>query len=239
MTALDYRILGPIELAVDGVPVPTGPPRQRAVLAMLLLGGGRTVPVRRLVDGLWPVDPPRSAVKNVQVYVYLLRKSVGSRLQSSASGYRLEPGTDLDLVRFREMLALARQLHSRGDAHVAIERYRQALALWRGPALADLVGRDLLTAEADHLEQVRLQAIDEYFCLEYAAGQFDADVDPLVAEHPLAEVLRWHQIRFLCAAGRTVQAMAAYRDACAVLDRELGAPPGRRLRDLARQTGLD
>ncbi|MBB5867995.1 DNA-binding SARP family transcriptional activator [Allocatelliglobosispora scoriae] len=235
-----YLVLGPIEVCVGGVPAALGAPKQRAVLAMLLLNAPQPVPVRRLVDELWPDGPPPSAVKNVQVYVYQLRKVLGPPLGSSAAGYRLDPGADLDLARFQRQVDHARQAARSGGRRLAVQLYRRALALWRGPALADLADRDLLRTQAAHLDQRRLRALDECLELELGLGcgeELLAELAQLAADHPLDESLRCHQIRALRAAGRTTEAVAAYRDACRLLARELGVPPGPELRRLADSLG--
>ena len=132
-------MLGPVECyADDGVRLSLGPPKQRAVLALLLAQPGRVLSVDRLISVLWDDAPPKTALKNLQVYVYQLRKIVGSRLLSRPPGYlmSIDPA-ELDLTRFTELLDVARKERTP-------QRYREALALWRGPALADLSASGLL-----------------------------------------------------------------------------------------------
>ncbi|MFC7546903.1 dihydrofolate reductase family protein [Plantactinospora sp. GCM10030261] len=130
------RPLGPTEAqADDGAPVPLGPPKQRALLAALMLRAGRPVRVTELVDTLWPTDPPRSAVKNLQLYIHQLRKLLGGGLPHHHGSYQLDPCRyRLDAAEFERLLAAARRMAA-SDPEQARQAYRSALDLWRGPAL--------------------------------------------------------------------------------------------------------
>ncbi len=239
MADMVFRLLGPIEVQAGAEPVEVGPPKQRAVLASLLLAANQVVPAAHLVEQLWPAGPPRTAAKNVQVYVYQLRKLLGSRLAFVRPGYRLEvlPG-ELDVAGFHRYAALARQAKAQADPARAAGAYRAALALWRGPALADLAMAGMLEFAAAHLEQVRLQVLDESIDVELSLGrhpQLVPELARLVADYPLCERLRQHQITALHGAGRAAEATLAYRRAVRLLADELGVPPGRELREAARR----
>ncbi|SER62553.1 DNA-binding transcriptional activator of the SARP family [Lentzea xinjiangensis] len=223
-------MLGPVEChADDGGRLGLGPPQQRAVLALLLTRPGRVVPVERLISALWDDAPPKTALKNLQVYVYQLRKVVGARLVSRPPGYLVEAGpAELDLARFTELLALAREERSP-------RRYREALALWRGPALADLAAAGLLRGVAARLEELRLAARVECAEAELDLGRHAgivADLGEWVREHPVDERLRELQMLALRRAGRPAEALAAYRECHRVLRDELGVEPGEPLRRL-------
>ncbi|WP_176929839.1 AfsR/SARP family transcriptional regulator [Lentzea albidocapillata] len=227
---MEFRVLGPVECyADDGVRLSLGPPKQRAVLALLLAQPGRVLPVDRLISVLWDDAPPKTALKNLQVYVYQLRKIVGSRLLSRAPGYlmSIDPA-ELDLTRFAELLDVARRERTpRG--------YREALALWRGPALADLAASGLLRGVVAQLEELRLAARVECAEAELDLGrhvEIVADLNEWVREHPLNERLREQQMVALHRAGRPAEALAAYQECRRVLTDELGVEPGESLRRL-------
>src|SRR4051794_6483689 len=146
---MEFRLLGPLEVRSDGRALDLGPPKQRALLAALLVEPNRVVARDRLVDLLWENDPPQTARKALQVYVSQLRKAVGrDRLQTKAPGYLLVVDDDeLDLAGFERLRAEG--------------RFDEALALWRGPALADLATLRFATAEAARLNELRLACVEE------------------------------------------------------------------------------
>src|SRR5262245_26726533 len=148
---MEFRILGPLEVLADGEPLSLGGTRQRAVLALLLTRPNETVSVDRLIDQLWSDEPPRTAANTLQYYVSQLRKILGpDRIVTRAPGYtlRLEPD-ELDLDRFERLVA-------RGDA----DSLREALALWRGPALADLAYEPFTQVEIARLGELRLTVLE-------------------------------------------------------------------------------
>ncbi|MFD5825359.1 BTAD domain-containing putative transcriptional regulator [Lentzea sp. NPDC060358] len=225
---MEFRVLGPVECrADDGARLGLGPPQQRAVLALLLAQPGRVLPADRLISALWDDAPPRTALKNLQVYVYQLRKVVGSRLRSRPPGYLMDVGpAELDLTRFTGLLDVARRER-------APQRYREALALWRGPALADLAAAGLLRGVVARLEELRLAARVECAAAELELGRHAevvADLAEWVREHPLDERLRELQMLALLRAGRPAEALAAFRECRRVLLDELGVEPGESLR---------
>src|SRR5690349_2915253 len=156
--SVSYRVLGPLEAHVDGRAARLGGPRQRAVLAVLLLRAGQVVPAAVLIDAVWGDDPPDTAGNLLQGYVSALRKELGrDAIETSEPGYRLRIHPDaFDLRRFERLAAdgSAALAHNRPDE--AVERLRAALALWRGPALADVVAGGVATAPAARLEELRL-----------------------------------------------------------------------------------
>jgi len=160
--AAQFRILGPVEVLLDGEPAALGAPKQRALLAMLLVNRGRVVSTEQLVDALWGDAPPDSSVQSLQVYVHGLRRALGrERIETAGRGYRAAVAEDeLDLDRFQRALERGRAALATGQADDAAEELRQALALWRGPALATLPEETRRGAEAERLEELRLTALE-------------------------------------------------------------------------------
>jgi predicted ATPase/DNA-binding SARP family transcriptional activator len=230
---VEFRILGPVEARSDSGPVDLGRPKQRALLAALLLRAGAATPRDALVDALWGESPPASAVQSLQVYVSGLRKALGAdRIETHGTSYRivLEPG-EVDLERFRALVARAGR-----DLDAAAATLREGLALWRGPALADLAAEPFALAERDRLEEERLHALELLGEAELAAGRHDVllgELEALVAEHPYRESFRHQQVLALYRAGRQKDALEAYQAARAALD-ELGIEPSAELRELER-----
>lgn len=232
-----FRVLGPVELEVGGRWISAGPPKQRIVFAALCLRGGRVVSTDALIDLLWGENPPASAVKNVQKYVWQLRRLLGDRLRSQSPGYRLIiRAGELDADRFFVLVARARRAHRNGDLDRASQEFNEALALWRGPALADLVFDGSVAELARPLEVERIEAIHEFVDVETAAGrgeQLLPRLEAWVAGNRLDEPLRERQIRILLGAGRPVQALSAFVAAESQFLAELGVAPGPELQALA------
>jgi predicted ATPase/DNA-binding SARP family transcriptional activator len=235
---VEFRLLGPLEALVEGEPVPLGAPKQRALLAQLLLRANEAVPVERLVDALWPEAPPASARHAVQVYVSRLRRALGpDRIEARSRAYLLRAGPEeVDHARFRRLVAEARKALAGGDAYGAAERLRAALALWRGRALADLDGEPGVAELVLELEEERSAAIELRFESELEAGR-DAELVPelerLVAEHPARERLHAGLMLALHRAGRQEEALQAYDRARQALLNELGLDPSLSLQELA------
>jgi DNA-binding SARP family transcriptional activator len=234
---IEIKILGPLEVVCDGAPVGLGGPRQRALLALLLTRSGTIVPRDRLIDELWGHDPPRSAVNVLQTYVSHLRKALpAGRLVTRPPGYSLHVEPDeLDLHRFEKLVAQGRRSFAEGDAEAASLGLRQALALWRGPALADVVEADFARIEATRLEELRLAALEERLQADLALGRHGeiiGDLETLVAEHPLRERLRIQLMLALYRSDRQSEALAVYREARSTLVDQLGIEPGQGLRDM-------
>jgi len=222
---VEFRVLGPLEVLEEGHSIPLPGPKTRAVLALLLLDANRVVPLDRLVDGLWDEAPPETATKTLQVYVSQLRKALGAeRIQTHARGYSVATGPDeLDAARFEQLT---------GEG-----RFDEALALWRGPALADFREERFARDAAARLEELRLGAEEGRIEEELAAGraaQVVADLERLVAEHPLRERLRGQLMLALYRSGRQAEALDVFRRTRAELVDALGVEPGPELQELHR-----
>ena len=197
-----FRVLGPLEVRTSSGWTAIGAPKQRAVLAALVLACGEVVPTERLVDELWGTQPPAGARKLVSRYVMQVRLLAGDpdgqMLVTRSPGYQLLMAPDqVDARRFEEALAAGRTALGDGDAGQAGQLLREGLALWRGPALADVPPGMLVTAEADRLDELRLAAVELRVEADLAAGGaaagLAAELRALAAEHPLRERL-WYQL---------------------------------------------
>ena len=238
-SALDFRILGPVEAARDGRPIPLGGPRQRTLLALLLVEAGRPVSVDSLSDELWAGAPPAGGAKALRVYVSRVRRALGDEsLVARPPGYALHADAEqVDARRFEWLLADGRTALARGAAGLAAERLGAALALWRGPALADVAREGLLAREAQRLDELRLDCREEHAEAQLALGrhaELVPELERLVAEEPLRERLWRHLILALYRGGRQAEALDAYRRARTLLADELGLEPGDELRELER-----
>jgi DNA-binding SARP family transcriptional activator/ABC-type branched-subunit amino acid transport system substrate-binding protein/streptogramin lyase len=233
---MQIGILGSVEVIVDGRPVPLGGGRKRALLALLALERGRPVPVEQIIDALWDENPPATANKVVQNLVAQLRRSAGDPNVVATQGHAYQlvtNGDDLDAVRFERLLEAGRASLDEGDASRAVEELREALGLWRGPALDGLAGEPWARADAARLEEERETAFEELIDAELALGHHAdvlADLEAAVARNPLREGLRARLMLALYRSGRQADALAAFRDARAVLVSELGIEPGPELR---------
>jgi DNA-binding SARP family transcriptional activator/pimeloyl-ACP methyl ester carboxylesterase len=238
---VEFRVLGPLELISGGRPLAVGGTRTRAVLAMLLVSANRVVPADRIADELWPGHPSGRGAANLHVRLSELRralKSVGEedRLVTRAPGYLLRVADDeLDLLRFAALAAAGRAALADGDAAGAVRLLTGALALWRGPALADLHDAEFARAERARLEEDRLGALEARLDAQLACGRHDellADLEMLTAEHALRERFWAQRMLALYRSGRQADALRAYRDLRAVLVDQLGIEPGPELREL-------
>jgi predicted ATPase/DNA-binding SARP family transcriptional activator len=229
---LELGVLGPLEVARDGVPLELRGPRQRAVLALLALHSNEPVSRERLIDGVWGDDPPETAVNALQVAVHALRRVLGSgRIETRKHGYvlHLQPG-ELDLDRFSRLVERA----GAQEGAAAADTLREALGIWRGEALADLSAAPFVSVEGSHLDELRRAALDRRIEADLEAGREDlvAELQELVAKEPLRERLRQQLIIALYRAGRQADALEAYREARRTLKDELGIEPGPELRRL-------
>ena len=230
---MEFSILGPVEAANGDAALPLGGPRQRALLACLLVHANRVVAADSLVDQLW-VDPPRDAHAALQNQVSRLRKVVGDRLVTKAPGYvlRVEAG-ELDLDRFRALVAEA---GSTVDLRERARLLREADALFRGVPFAQ-IDAPFAAAEAAGLEELRVAAVEARLDAELERGRH-AELLPelaaLVAQNPFRERLRGQHIVALYRSGRQAEALAAYRDTRQMLDEHLGLEPSPELRELER-----
>jgi DNA-binding SARP family transcriptional activator len=234
---VEFGILGPLVAWTNGRELPLGAPKQRAVLALLLLRRNELVPTATVVDLLWGERPPATAVKAVQVYVSQLRKALGDdAVETRPLGYalRVEPGT-LDAATFEELLARGRGLLDEGDAAEASAVLRRALGLWRGPALSDFRYDAFARDETGRLEELRFVALEHRLEADLALGRHAEavpELEALVREHPLRESLRGLLMLALYRAGRQADALAAYQEARTTLVEELGLDPGETLQRL-------
>jgi DNA-binding SARP family transcriptional activator len=223
---IDFRILGPLEVAENGRALALGRGRQRALLGVLLLRTNEVVGQEQLIEALWGESPPPTAPTALHGYVSRLRKLLGGqRIETRAPGYllRLEPG-ELDLERFERL--------------VEEGRYREALALWRGPALADLAFEPFAQGEIVRLEELRLAALEGRIEVDLAEGRHGevvGELESLVRAHPLRERFCAQLMLALYRSGRQAEALDAYAAARSTLVDELGLEPGERLRELQRQ----
>jgi DNA-binding SARP family transcriptional activator len=234
---VEFRLLGPLEVAAGGVPVPLGGPRQRALLALLLIHRNEPVSTERIVDALWERDPPRTAAQVVRVYVSHLRKLVGpDALATAGNGYVLRVADEhVDSARFELLAARARTLLRDGDAAAALGAFDEALSLWRGEPLPELVYDGFAQPEIARLEELRVTTLEDRCDAALAAGR-DADLvaplERLVASHPLRERFRAQLMLALYRAGRQADALAVYQEGRRVLVDELGIEPSETLRGL-------
>jgi DNA-binding SARP family transcriptional activator len=238
---ISLRILGPLtaELVPAGsrarpVELDAGPFKQRLLLALLLCRAGGVVLAEQLVDALWWDGPPRTAHKNVHVYITHLRKVLAAdgqsgRLRYRPPGYQLRlAAEELDALRFEDLSRTGRLALRRGDAHGAAVAMRQALGLWRGQALADLRASPVLREEATRLEDRRLAAFEDWFEAELLLGneaEVAEEIEAVIREHPLRERLRGIQLTALYRSGRQAEALAEYDNVRQLLAAELGLAP--------------
>jgi DNA-binding SARP family transcriptional activator/class 3 adenylate cyclase/pimeloyl-ACP methyl ester carboxylesterase len=234
---MEFRILGPLEAADNGETVALGPAKQRALLALLLLNPGRTMPVAKLVDELWGGDPPATARKAVQIHVSRLRKLLpDGTLQTHALGYRLEVEPErVDLYRFERLQADARLALEQGRRADAAGTLRAALALWRGSPLAEFQSEPFARLEGARLEELRLATLEQRVDADLELGRHAdlvGELEALVARHPLRERLLAQLMLALYRSGRHADALAAFRERRRVLSDELGIEPSQMLREL-------
>ncbi len=237
-----FRVLGPLEVAHDGAPVRLGGGRQRTLLALLLTHANELVTTERLIEQLFDGESSPNAANAVHVAVSRLRRALGAGdealLITRPGGYVLAVSPDqVDAVRFERLLEGGRRLLAAGDAAAAAVRLREALALWRGPALADLALTDFLAPEARRLEELRLLALMERIDADLALGrhaELVPELEALVGAEPLRERLRQQQMLALYRAGRRGEALEVYRETSQLMREELGLEPTRALQDLER-----
>jgi DNA-binding SARP family transcriptional activator len=237
---MQFKVLGPLEVVGEFGPVSVKGARRRALLGVLLFHAGRTVPMARLIDGIWPVDPPASAVYNLRTYVHGLRRILSAagdsteRLASAAAGYRLHVDqAEFDLLRFEHLTDDGRRAMRNDEPAAAAERLGRAVGLWRGTPLEDIpgLGPDV-TATATALQERHWEAVSTLVDARLQLGQ-ESELLPqlwhLAAERPLDERTQAQLVTALARAGRTADALEAYQRARGVLVEELGVEPGRTL----------
>jgi DNA-binding SARP family transcriptional activator len=231
----EFRILGPLDVVDERGPVALSGPKQRALLALLLIHAGETLSTDRIVDELWGGDPPRTATTSLWNLVAQLRKLLPPGVvETRPPGYvlRLE-GHELDLRTFEDFVAEART----ADPARRSALLRQALALWRGTPLADVAYEEFARREIERLEELRLGVLEDRIDADLERGvhgELVGELEVLVRDHPLRERFRGQLMLALYRSGRQAEALQAYLDARRVLVDELGIEPRRELQDLYR-----
>ncbi len=237
---MDFRILGPLEVRDGDREVPLRGGKERALLALLLLNVNRTLALDRIVDSLWGEDVPETAQKMVQVYVSRLRKVLHPEsIRTRPPGYALVLAQEqLDLHRFETAVLEARAALDAGQAGKAADTLREALSLWRGPALAEFASEPFAQSEQARLEDLRMYAVEGLFEAELELGHHRAavgELEALIAQHPLRERLRAQHMLALYRSGRHAEALTSYQTFRRTLAKELGLEPSASLRELERQ----
>ncbi|MGH3930506.1 MAG: AfsR/SARP family transcriptional regulator, partial [Pseudonocardiaceae bacterium] len=240
---MPFGVLGPLAVRTDdGAPVSIPGTKVRALLAILLIHAGEPVSADRLIDQLWGVPRPTNPAGSLQVKVSQLRRALeqaepGAKalVASRPSGYVLQLDADaVDVGRFETLIARARATDQAGES---VALLAAALAIWRGPALADFADDEFAQPAIARLEEQRLTALEEHIEARLALGEHGAlvgELDSLVAAHPLRERLRAAQMRALYRAGRQAEALESYQQLRTLLSEELGLDPGPELARLLR-----
>lgn len=239
---MHLQLLGPLQVVVGGRPVELGPPKQRAVLAVLALAGGAVVSADRLIDAVWGDDAPASATAGLHAYISNLRKALrgdglGSPIVRQAPGYRLALPADarIDLAEFTASCTAAREAAAAGQWTGSLAEAEAALGLQRGPLLADLADADWVAAEAVRVDELRTECTETRIAALLALGRTAEALTgalALRADQPLRDRACWLHMLAAYRAGRTAEAMDAYTDYARHLDTELGLTPGPELREL-------
>src|SRR5262245_58874264 len=202
MRAVEFRILGPLEVVDGGRTLPLGGPRQRALLALLLTRANRVVSRDELIDELWDDEAPDGARNALQYHVSRLRKALApsEALVTREPGYMIRVAEDeLDLLRFERLRASARD----APPEEAARLLREALELWRGPAQPEIA----------HLDELRIAVLEQRIDADLESGRnadLVAELEPLVREHPLRERLRGQLMLALYRSGRQAEALDVY-----------------------------
>ncbi|MCA1844941.1 MAG: AAA family ATPase, partial [Actinobacteria bacterium] len=238
---MQFRILGTVEVVGEDGPTPVGGHRERALLARLLLSPNQVVSSPVLTDDLWSGAPTEGAAQALWVHVSRLRKTLRDHggddlLVTRPPGYVLQTDLEaIDAYRFETLVDRARRLAASGEPAAAAGTFRQALALWRGPALADVAAAPFAQSEAARLDEARLTVLEARIEADLAAG-LDSDLvgelASLTREHPLRERLWALRMTALYRAGRQAEALRTYQELRRYLGEELGIDPSEELRAL-------
>ncbi len=238
---MDFRILGSLEVTGGAGAIDLGPPKQRALLAVLLLHVGEIVPVDRLIDSLWPEDPPRTAAHSIQIYVSELRKALtplasGELIVTRQPGYQLQASVDaIDARRFERLVEEGLRILQAGDGPAGTELLRSALELWRGPALSDFAYDEFAQPDIRRLSDRRLDAIEVLAGALLGSGMISDALSLLEAairEDPLRERSREILMIALYRSGRHAEALRTYQRLRGLLADELGLDPSPALQRL-------
>lgn len=240
-----FEVLGPLRVVREGQPVKLGGPRQRAVLARLLVDRGHPVSRDGLADAVWSGDPPPGYVTTLQTYVFHLRSALepdrdrrqpATILVSEPNGYRLAVAADrIDATAFEASVATAALLLREGRSLQARRAVDAALALWRGAPLTDIAALPFLTPLVTRLEELRLSAIEIGLDADLRAGRHDrvlVESAEVIAAHPLREHVHEQRMLALYRSGRQADALTTYLDLRRALVTQLGVEPSHQLRDL-------
>lgn len=232
---MDFRLLGPLEVHAEGASLPLGGRKQRGILAALLVSANTVVTTDRLIDDLWGEQPPRTAQSYVHNCISRLRATIGHDvIETHLPGYLLRADPDeIDASRFERAVAAARDL----EPPERVATLTEALALWRGPALAEFAFEPFARVEIARLDELRIGAIEDRLEAELELGRDDsllAELDALAARNPTRERLRYLQLLALYRAGRQRDALDAYQEFRHELVEQFGLEPGDRLRALER-----
>jgi predicted ATPase/DNA-binding SARP family transcriptional activator len=230
-------LLGPLRAAEeDGTPIDIGGARLRMLLARLALDAPRAVPVDALIDGLWGAEPPADAANALQSLVSRLRKVLPAGIESGTGGYRLDvAAADVDVNRFEQLAADGRRELAAGRDSFAAELLTEALGLWRGAALADVLDAPFAQAPSTRLTQLRAEAAEDGFEAQIRLGHYAevlADLTAAATAEPLRERLAGLRVRALCAAGRQSDALAVYAQLRRTLADQLGVDPSAELQEI-------
>lgn len=243
MSKTEFRILGPLEVVVAGRPIPLGGRKQRTLLAVLLVHAGRALSADELIDQVWGADAPPTVRAGLHVYLSRLRRLLDADgrglLSRHAHGYTLDVGRGcLDAERFEELAGQGRDALAAGAPSEAARALGAALALWRGPALAELADEPSVAAEARRLDEARVRALEDRIDADLQLGRADdvvAELETLVSAHPYRERLHGQLMLALYRCGRQADALAAYRRFGGLLRDELGLEPTPELTALHRR----
>jgi DNA-binding SARP family transcriptional activator len=234
---MEFSVLGPVRAVANGTQLQLGGRKARTLLSILACNGNEVVGTDLLLDALWDGRPPASAAQNLRVYVYHLRRILGSerRIAWRAPGYELvvESG-ELDIEVFEALAGRGLQALDAAPDRAAV-LLRRALSIWRGPALADLADVPALAPVAAGLEQRRLEIVEARVAADLMLGRHAAlvgELSALVAELPLREHVRAQLMQALCRSGRRTEALEVYRQGRALLMQQLGVDPGPELQRL-------
>ncbi|MGH3729937.1 MAG: BTAD domain-containing putative transcriptional regulator [Micromonosporaceae bacterium] len=233
-----FLVLGPLLIRDNGREIFIQSSKQRLLLAVLLCYGNQLVSVDRLIDALWPNDPPKAPVKDVQVLVHRLRRTLGDdgRIASVGSSYRILVQPDeIDTAVFKRFSENGRLAAATGAIERATRQLSSALELWRGAPFGDIGGSSALRAERDRLEECRLAVLEERVEADLLLGrhrELVAELTALVSENPTRERFRGQLMLALYRSGRQAEALEIYRKGRQVLVEELGVEPGTALQQL-------
>ncbi|MBF8188886.1 tetratricopeptide repeat protein [Nonomuraea sp. K274] len=235
---MKFGILGPLTVWREGEELDLGTPKARVLLAVLLCQAGNPVSEDQLTVALWGNTPPKSATKNVQTYVYRLRRHLGdpARVVRQGSGYLVSVvREELDAARFEKLAGSGQAVEAAGELEEATQRLHGALSLWRGPAFVGMTDVPMLTAEAARLDEVRLSVLQSRIAVDLRLGRHAGllgELTALTSEYPLRERLRAQLMLALYRCGRRADALAEYTRARKTLIEETGLDPAEELHDM-------